>query len=261
LGGAERAQRKRRQATRAVVAAKPGSRSDRGRMVAAIVVVLVLAAAVFGGVWWQRSQSEAMPQAPAKEVAASYPVQLADRLVVAGADSAKVTVDVYEDFLCPACGAFEARYFPRMEEALQSGSIKVRYHLINMLDDKSNPPGYSLEAASAAMCAVPSGKFMSYHGSLYATQPSEGGPGYTVDQLVQLGRDLRITDPSFEQCVRAGTYKDAVRAELAAAENDPSLRRSAGGGQYFGTPTVVVNGSMVDLSDAAWLDKAISAAG
>jgi protein-disulfide isomerase len=260
VGGAERAERRRRRATQAVTAARPANRRrDPDKLIAAVVVVLVLAAAVVGGIWWQRSRSEPPPQAPAKEVAANYPVRLDDRVVVAGADRAKVTIDVYEDFLCPACGAFEKQYFGQIEEALQGGTINIRYHLLNMLDDKSNPPGYSLEAASAAMCAVPVGKFPSYHGSLFATQPSEGGPGYTVDQLVQLGRDLGITDPSFDSCVRAGTYKDAVRAELAAALENPALRRpSPSGGQYFGTPTVAVNGRLVDVSDTGWLDKAIA---
>jgi hypothetical protein len=44
---------------------------------------------------------------------------------------------------------------------------------------------------------------------------------------------------------------------------DPSLRRAgSGGAEYFGTPTVVVNGTVVDLGNTGWLDDAIhSAAG
>jgi protein-disulfide isomerase len=233
--------------------------ADRTKVITAIAVVLVLAAAVIGGVLWQRSRSAppALTQAP---VSAAYPVALDGEVVVAGKDSAKVTVDVYEDFLCPACGSFEERDGDKIEQALTAGTLGVRYHILNMLDDKSNPPGYSLDAGSAALCAADAGIFPGYHASLFANQPREGGRGHTTDQLIQLGHDLGAGD-SFDSCVRSGAHKTAVSAQLQAALADPSLRRPGpDGGQYFGTPTVVLAGSVVDLSKSTWLDDALRAA-
>ena len=266
MGGAQRADRRRKQrATQAVGSARAvgsaaGGSGDRTRVVTAIAVLLVLAAAVIGGVLWQHSRT-APPPATAHKVDAAYPVQLDGAVVVAGADTAKVTIDVYEDFLCPACGAFEKRDSAKIEQALTAGTLRVRYHVLNLLDDRSNPPGYSLDAGSAALCAADVGAFPSYHASLFANQPSEGGRGHTTDQLVQLGHDLGITDSGFDTCVRSGKHKDDVSAQLQAAMADPSLRRAgSGGGQYFGTPTVVLAGTVVDLSKSTWLDDAIRSA-
>jgi protein-disulfide isomerase len=261
VGGAERADRRRRQqATQAVRSARADAGTDgRRTVILAMVVVAVLAAAVIGGVLWQRSRSAPAVLTPV-QVAASYPVQVDGGVVVAGRSEAGVTVDVYEDLLCPACRAFEERDRAKIEQALEAGTMRARYHLLNLLDDRSNPPGYSLDAAAATLCAAEAGVFPSYHASLFAHQPQEGGRGYSVDQLVQLGRDLGITDAAFEPCVRSGTHKDEVRAQLAAASADPALRHPGpDGGQYFGTPTAVVNGKVVGLANPTWLDDAISA--
>lgn len=264
MGGAERANRRRKQqATQARRSTQPApTRSvDRRRVITAVVVVLVIAAAVIGGVLWQRSRS-APPPLTAQPVSSAYPVRLDGPVVIAGADTAKVTVDVYEDFLCPACGAFEKRDSATIEQALAAGTLRVRYHVINLLDDSSNPPGYSLDAASAALCAADAGAFPGYHASLFANQPREGGRGHTLDQLIQLGHDLGITDAGFDTCVRGGSHRGDVRAQLDAAMADASLRRpGSGGGQYFGTPTAVVAGKVVDLSHSTWLDDALRSAG
>lgn len=223
-----------------------------------VAVVALIVAAVIGGVLWQRSRSGPGP-AEAKQVAAEYPVVLEDGVVIAGKDTAGVTVDIYEDFLCPACGTFENRDGAAIESALVDGSVRVRYHIVNILDDLSNPAGYSTDAGNAAMCAAEAGQFPSYHASLFAKQPREGGRGYTDDQLVQLGRDVGITDATFESCVRSGTHDDDVRAQEQAAAADESLLRTyPDGRRAFATPTVVVDGERVDIGDSsAWLTSAI----
>lgn len=267
MGGAERAQRRRRQQQ----AAKAGSRAtvvkaargsgDRGQLITIVVVIAVVAAVVIGGVLWQRARSAPPDAVAIKTVAANYPVTVDGGVVVAGEDSAKLTVDVYEDFLCPACGAFEARDADKVERALEAGTVKVRYHLLNLLDQQSNPPGYSLDAASAGICAAEAGAFPTFHASLFADQPREGGRGYSLDQLVQLGRDAGVTGSAqgdFESCVRDGTHKDAVRAAFESARNDASLKRPGAGGQLvFGTPTVLAAGKLVDLDNENWLAEAL----
>jgi protein-disulfide isomerase len=260
-GGSASARAKRGGPGRATASARASAaRDDRRRILTAVAVVLLLGAAVLGGVLWQRSRSSLADAAP-KSVDASYPARVDNGTVLAGADSAKATIDVYEDFLCPACGNFEQRDADKINNALVAGTLKVRYHIINLLDEQSNPAGYSLDSGAAALCAADAGAFPSYHASLYGNQPKEGGRGYSLDQLVKLGHDLGITDPAFDGCVRNRTHADAVRAQLAAATSDPALRRPrSGGSQVFGTPTVAVAGKVVDLGDSAWLDNALRAA-
>jgi len=231
------------------------------RVVVVAVVVALLVAAVAAGVLWQRSRSGPGP-AQAAHVTAEYPAALTDGVVVAGKDTARVTVDVYEDFLCPACGAFEKRDGTAIDDALAAGTARVRYHIVNILDDLSNPPGYSTGAANAALCAADAGQFPSYHASLYGKQPREGGRGYTDDQFVQLGRDLGITGATFESCVRTGAHDADVRAQEQAATSTQNLQRSYPDGRRgFATPTVVIDGKLVDIDSASWLTDAIAAAG
>jgi protein-disulfide isomerase len=264
VGGAKRAERRRRQgatqAAKRTAAVRPSSAASGGNrrgVAVALVVLALFVAAVAGGVLWQRSRSGPSP-AQATPVAAEYPVVLTDGVVVAGKESAAVTVDIYEDFLCPACGEFEKRDGAAIEDALTAGTARVRYHAVNILDDFSNPPGYSTDAANAALCAAEAGKFPGYHASLFGKQPREGARGYSDDQLIQLGRDLGITDAGFESCVRGGTHDEDVRAQEQAASSSEALR---GGRRGFGTPTVVVDGTLVDIGSASWLTDAIAAAG
>lgn len=198
------------------------------------------------------------PPIPVAAVAATFPVTFdpTTGVVHVGASSAKSTLDLYEDLLCPFCGEFEKANSATINQALTAGTISVRYHLLNLLDAESVPPGYSLLAANAvlAVAATHPGAFPSYLNSLFADQPAERGAGYTAAQLIDLGRRLGVTGSRFATMVRRRPYSQLISANLAAAERDPSLGQPGGGG--FGTPTVVVNGKVVDWTQPNWLATA-----
>ncbi len=185
-------------------------------------------------------------------VAASYPVRLDGAVVVAGQPTARTTVDVYEDYLCPACAKFEQDNGAEITQALNDGQIQVRYHGVAILSNASKPPGYSERAGNAAVCSVDAKIFPSFHERLFADQPSEGGPGKSDDELVALGRELGAQG-DFENCVRSGKHTEAVVAETKRAVGNAALRGPRG----FGTPTVVVGGEKVDISNSDWLREAI----
>lgn len=227
-------------APRSVRLARPPSRSRTGLLVG-IAVIVVLAVIVAVGVILTRKDTSPTAQIPVQRVSVGYPATVQGGVVVAGTPGASTTVDAYEDFLCPVCGVFEAQHAAKIEQALGAGRITVRYHVLNLLDRSSNPPGYSLAAANAGLCAADAGIFPSYHASLYAAQPREGLAGYTADQLVALGRDLGAP-AGFEQCVRTGAHNADVQAQLAGA--DAALQSQGG---FQGTPTVLVNGKSVSV--------------
>jgi protein-disulfide isomerase len=246
MGGAARSNRarKQRQAEKAIA---PGRSIDRSTIIA-LVVVAVVVAAVVGGLLLTRNRSVGPPTAAAPASVTYTASAGSDGVVTAGSANARVTIDIYEDFLCPYCGQLFQQSHAEIDKALADGSLRVRFHLINMLDRKSNPPGYSLESANAALCAADTGRFQDYYNSLYTKQPREGGPGYTVDQLVQLAKDLNAG--AAESCIRTGTHKPAVQAAYTQAITDltPLL------GDQVGTPTVVSNGKVIQaLANPAWL--------
>lgn len=254
--------RKRRARTNVVAKARR-STTSRTPMIITAVVVLVLAAAVVGGALWVSAHKAATAAQPIPTVTTapdSVAVSLNrdDGTVLVGPASAKVTLDVYEDFLCPVCRQFEQDYSDQLHDKLTSGAVRIRYHMINLLDSRSDPPGYSLHAANAALALadVAPNRFLDFHDSLYAAQPKEGARGYADEELVDLGNRLGVSDPRFTDQTKSGTFNTQIQHDLSAAEADPALRRTdPGGASGFGTPTVAVNGKLVDTSDRSWLSK------
>ena len=170
-------------------------------------------------------------------------------LTVAGGGS--VPVEVYLDFLCPHCRDFEASTSDTLNQLAAQNKIHLVWHTLGFLDSSSAPPGYSTRAANAAACASDGGKLAPYGEALFASQPAQGSPGLTDDQLVDLGGPVGLNAPSFAQCVRNGTYEPWVaNVNAKAAERNVNS-----------TPTVYVDGKLVSEATPAKIRAAVSAAG
>jgi protein-disulfide isomerase len=242
-------------AAKAVAAAR-GASNDRRNIAIGVGAVLVVAIIVIVAVVLNTQQSTPAPVGPdaikITKATSEYTATVADDgTVVAGPDTAKAKIDVYEDFTCPYCGELEQQSAAQMAKAMSDGQLQVRYHLLNILDGNTNPPGYSLLAANAAIAAAKQGKFADFHASLYAQQPKEGAAGYTADQLLSLGKRLGITAAQFTTDVNKGTYNDLVKKQVTTASAPPV--------NLQGTPTVL-NGTtdLKALQDPQWLDKLLN---
>jgi protein-disulfide isomerase len=142
-----------------------------------------------------------------------------------------VRVDAYIDFLCPFCRQFEERSGTYLDRLLDAGAISLAYHPLGFLDRLSTTR-YSSRASAASGCAADHGRFREYKDALFANQPPEGGPGLSQEQLIELGRQVGLTDPDFAVCVAEGRYLPwAEYVTLRAAERGVS-----------GTPSVFVAG-------------------
>jgi protein-disulfide isomerase len=244
-----------------VVAQARGASGDRRKWIIGIGAVVVVAALVIGGVIWtisDKNKTEGQVIGPETTSAlASDVTQKRDGVVVTvGKTGAKASIDVYADFLCPICGQFEKQYKSGIEQAVNDGKLQVRYHMVPLLNDRSSPPGYSLDSANAALAAADAGKFVPFHDALFANQPEEGKRGYDKAQLIELGKNVGITDPQFAETINAGTYDQQLNAAFQQIGSDPKLEQDFGGGQRgFGTPTVTANGSIVSWQDPDWLKK------
>ncbi|MGH4016048.1 MAG: DsbA family protein [Pseudonocardiaceae bacterium] len=264
MGGAERAERKRKQqAAQAARATSVATRADKrvSRGAVGVAILALVALLVGGGFWLQsRSNSGDLPATiPVAAAGPAYPVAVEGHAVVAGQVvagqiDAPVTIDVYEDFLCSGCGQFEQLYGDQLADAAAAGHARVVYHPVAILDENSEPPGYSTRAAGAALCAAEAGVFPRFHDSLFDTQPRGGGPGWTSSQLQQLGGALGAGE-GFARCVPSSG--DRVAAATDQARQYVSGLRPDG---RFGTPTVLVDGAVVDTGEPGWLDEALGAA-
>lgn len=174
---------------------------------------------------------------------------------------AKVTVDLFEDFHCPACNAFEQSAGGDIGAQIAQGRIQVRYHLLSLFDGSSKGNRYSSRAANAAICAsdVSVELFARYHALLFGknssnvnTQPAQGSSGRTDIQLIDLAKQTGAVPASlkpFMTCVQIEEHQGFVQATQEAASK-------RGIGQV---PTVLVNGKQLKTVDKASLDTAIAA--
>lgn len=253
MGGASRSEKRRKQEAaearlRAAGITPPATQTRDPKRTTFIAVATLAVVAMLVGVVVLLTRGPGEPPA-----APTYGVTAAQGVVTAG--SGPIVVDVYEDFLCPLCERFEERYGTELTEAMNAGRITVRYHSVAILDEWTDPAGYSTRAANAALCAVPAGVFPAYHARLFDEQPAERGPGLTDAQLTAFGTELGA---DLGSCITGGTNVDAVTAATGAAATDPALQNADGS---FGTPTVLLDGARVDISDTGWLQDALEAAG
>jgi protein-disulfide isomerase len=204
-----------------------------------VVAVLVIAGLIGWGVLAGQSDDDA-----GKLVVPSTAVNDGTAFAVG---SGPVQVDIYEDFMCPACGQFESGADATIEKLVDSGRITVRYHPIAILDRASNGTEYSTRSAAASAAAAEGGKFREYHKVLFANQPAEGTDGLTDDRLIELGRSVGLTDQKFADAVTEGTYRPWVA--------DVTEKASARG--VTGTPTIYVDGKVLADRTAAGLEQAV----
>ncbi|HEY1134681.1 MAG TPA: thioredoxin domain-containing protein [Nocardioides sp.] len=159
-------------------------------------------------------------------------------------------VVVYEDFLCPFCGALEASTSDQLTELVDSGEIVVEYRVFNLLGRISD---YSLRSANAmavVMDAAGPEAAKTFHDLLYDQQPAESGPYPDDDWLV-------------EQAVVAGADEDAVRPgieDLAFEDWVGEADDAAVDNGVQGTPTVLVDGTEIGGSTIEEMTQNILAA-
>ncbi|MFC4532891.1 DsbA family protein [Sphaerisporangium dianthi] len=206
------------------------------RRIATIVTAVVVVLAVVGGGWWyvQSGRSETL----SGELA---PISLAadGSTVMAKPGVEKPVLDIYEDFQCPACKAFEQTSGPTVKNMAAAGQVKVVYHVVNIFTEEPTL-GNTTRAAAAARC-VPGGKqWMTFHDRIYKEQPPESKKGFALDDLVAWGKDSGVTDSGFEQCVKSQKY----------AQTQADYNKKAAESKAFekGTPTLRLNGKEIDNS-------------
>ncbi|GGK15998.1 membrane protein [Pilimelia terevasa] len=154
--------------------------------------------------------------------------------------SGKVKVDVYVDFMCPACRQFEAEAKATLNKLVDEKKITLVTHPVAILDHASKGTEYSTRASAALGCAADGGKFVEYTDVLFARQPEELTPGLPNDTLAELGRGVGL-GPDFTTCIESKRYRGWARHVTETAS-----RRG-----LQSTPHVTVNDKKVESNSAA----------
>ncbi|HEX5917370.1 MAG TPA: thioredoxin domain-containing protein [Nocardioides sp.] len=144
-----------------------------------------------------------------------------------------VTVTIYFDYLCPACGAFEQANGETLDQLLEAEDVTVDLRPISFLDRLSEGTEYSTRSANALATVVDSAPdhAWSFHRALYAHQPPEGAEGLTDDQLASIGRDVGVPAQV--------TKLFAERRHVGWVDEQTAQAFASG---VEGTPTILVDG-------------------
>jgi protein-disulfide isomerase len=232
----------------AVLRRQQEAQARRKRIVFGIAIgaaVLLIGGLLGIGIWTNREVDYDVNE-PAAATTDTYAVTIGD---------GPTEIDLYIDYLCPACKQFEDTYAADLQRWVDEGSVTVNYHPIAILDRLSQGTQYSSRAGAAAVCAADTGQqeFLDYTLALYAAQPAENTRGLDDEELKRIGTEEIGLDPKWEACVDDETYRGWIQEGTAAATNEQGVS---------GTPTAMVDGRLVDAATfAESVEAAIAAAG
>lgn len=227
----------------------------RRNLITAGVLALLVVAIIGGAVWSAMSSRDTTPKAtdlvaPAN-VTADYGIVL-DADDVGGEVPADEVprITLYEDFSCPACKNFEEMANATLVDLVKDGKADIEYRLVGFLDDGPVVGEHSKRAASASLCVRESNGmegWKKFHDWLYENQPIEGTEGPSNRDFVAAAEDLGLQVD--EACVTSEKYVPWMQQTTDKFNED----------QVGGTPTVLVNGEVVESSPAA-IVEAVEAA-
>src|SRR3954466_12135903 len=174
----------------------------------------------------------------------SAPVGVVGRYAVpAGSPSAPVKVTVYEDFICPFRGQFEAASRTARQKDIEQGKVQFQYPVLSFLD-RSSSTRYSTRAANAlAVVLDKAGPAVAkqFHDLLFENQPEENSAGLSNSRLVALA-------------VRAGANQADVEKGIDNLEFGQWVKNVTDQASRAGVnppPTVRVDGKTVEAATTA----------
>lgn len=169
-----------------------------------------------------------------------------------GNPDAAVTLQGWEDFLCPACASWNQLVKPKlMDDYIKTGKVRLEYRYFPL---SQHEPGASI-SAQAAECAADQSAFWPMHDKLFTGQNS-GAAAFSAERMITYAEDLGLDSRLFTQCLTGQEHFDAVRASLNQAT---SLGLNS-------TPSLLINGQLADnpmdyAAVSAEIERLLAAAG
>lgn len=195
-----------------------------------------------------KSVDVASLQAPISQV----PSDLADGRTLGKAD-APVTLEVWSDYQCPACGQFAELVEPALIRTyVANGTLRIIDHDAAFQGAGSGASyDESVEAGAGARCAAEQNRYWPFHDWLFANQVGENQGAFRDERIRAIATAAGLDVAAWDACRAPGDQQAAVRAETQQAVAQG----------VNATPTMHLNGQViVGLRSAAELGALIDAA-
>lgn len=149
-----------------------------------------------------------------------------------GDADAPVVIVEFTDFQCPFCSRHFLQTFPQIKaEYVDTG--KVRYVFMDFPLSNIHPQAQL--ASEAARCAGDQTAYAEMHDLLFSRQDAWNGRDDAATIFSGFAAELGLDTAAFDACLKAGTHREAVLADL---EYGASLG-------IDGTPAFFVNGNFI----------------
>ena len=173
--------------------------------------------------------------------------QYADGEAIGPAD-APVVLEVYADYQCPWCGKFARETLPGLVRTyVAAGQLRIEERSIAFLGSGSDDE--SLDAAAAAACAAPAGKYWTFADYLVWNQSGENEGAFSRDRLAAIAERVGLEPEAFQACLDDPAVRGAIETRTAQAF-DAGIQS---------TPTFVIDGERVTVDSFAELGPLIQA--
>lgn len=240
------------------------ARERRVRLIGGLVVLLVMGGLLAIPLMSGKNDgptTSADAKLPTGVTKDTYGVKVGPAWTAANADTIP-TLQIWEDFQCPACGQMEQKSGQTILDLAAAGKIRLEWRPTIFLDNNlkaentaAGNPDSSLRATAAFGCAVDQGKATEFHTALFGAQPTTEGEGYSDDALLAIAKaNMDETQlAAFTTCFTAKQYEGWV-------QNSYDLFSKEG---VTSTPTAILNGKELPSDtafDPAKLTEAITAA-
>ena len=164
---------------------------------------------------------------------------------ILGNATAPVTIDLYEDFQCPACERWGTSVAPSLvRNELAAGTVRIVFHSFAFIGPESK------DAGRAAWAAEQQGRFWDMWSTLYANQGvHENGGAFDRARLIAMADVLGL------DTVRFAADLDSPAADAFVANGIADAARAG----VTSTPTLMIDGQALTGAGYAEVAAAIAA--
>lgn len=226
-------------------------------MLITVIALIAVAVVVLGGVIWMAQRGGEANPITFGETQDEL-IEITDTGVVVVGQADAPTIQIWEDFNCPACGTFEGQNGEQIATAVEAGDLRVEYHNLDFQNPGSTSGEYSTRAIAAIQCVAAKDTlpvFTEVKNTFYANQPAGQGGDLSASDLAGIAESAGANADTVECIGNVETNGGMEKASDTASNAQSSIRDVT---SQVATPTVAYEGEVMELDDPSWLQEILA---